>query len=986
LVWTIRKKILAFLVIDTVIFAALFAVLFIIISQLEKNYRTKFMQTFEQFSVARNLYNNINKQNIILLNHFLTPDQSNVTELSVVKDDIYKDINYLYNTLEDIPCRQRLLTIQLMVDNYEHQLSIAMKIFDTRGQKEAKQFLNYDSFINMTEDEIRKLLEIQKKSIDELISNTSSNLKIIRLIFFIISIIALLLSLYISKIIKLNIISPINKISNGVQKFTDGDFNYRIKIRSNDEFNYIANAFNIMAEKISSSFYQVDSTNKLLEKNLDELSLVQKNLIASENRFRSLVSNIPGAVIRGSFNDNMHIEYANDEIFSLTGYTLDDFITRKAVYSDLIIPEDRYFLIKNVNEAVDKQSNYSREYRLVTKDGRLKWVIEKGQGYYNTDGKLYIDAVVFDISDKKKFEEIEKANLYYLEGMDKISKIISKFSSLDDFVKNVFKVVKQIFKSDGCWMIIPTDENKTNAKIYYYGTDEGKFDIFYKTDYPIDDIVREILINCSNTNLPVVYDDKLAVQLKLIKQTENISQMFISIKSTSSFEIIIGIHNQNNIIEWSFEKQKLFQDISVRIVDVVSGIVLTQNLKESEKKYRTLFDELQDLFFQTDNSGNLIMVSPSCKTLIGYDQDELIGKNVFTQIRTRQEFKDRLYELANSNQPVEEFEIPILCKNGDEIWLSIHFQNFFDESGYKAGIRGMARNVSIRKAAEDQIKKMNVELEHRVEERTSELISANVELRHTLQHLQIAQTQLIQTEKMAALGSLVAGVAHEINTPIGIGVTATSHLKKITEKLKEQYEANSIRKNDLDDFIKNTFDSCDIILANIWRASEIITSFKHVAVDQSSEQRREFNIKQYINEILISLHPKIKKTPHKIIVECDEKISINNYPGAFSQIITNLIINSLIHAFPGEAIGEIIIRVALIDGIINMDYSDNGNGIPSENVGKIFDPFFTTKRGQGGTGLGLNIVFNIISQKLKGGISVESELGKGTSFHINFPA
>ncbi len=419
--------------------------------------------------------------------------------------------------------------------------------------------------------------------------------------------------------------------------------------------------------------------------------------------------------------------------------------------------------------------------------------------------------------------------------------------------------------------------------------------------------------------------------------------------------------------------------------DITERKFAETQLRESEIKYRTLFENTGSGIIVIEEDKTISLANENFANDLGYRRDEIEWKMKWTEMVSDEdlEFMKKQHELRRINPEIAKtnYEFKFKNKNG-ELRDKLVFVSLIP--GTKRSIASLI-DIAERKIAEEEVKSLNVELEQRVDERTKELKAANDELRHTLQNLQIAQTQLIQTEKMASLGSLVAGVAHEINTPIGIGVTAASHLKKITEKLKSLYTANTIRKNDLDDFIINTLDSCDIILANIWRASEIITSFKDVAVDQSSEFRRDFNIKKYLEEILISLHPNIKKTHHKIIIECNDNLVINNFPGLFCQIITNLIMNSLIHAFASRDDGTIIIDIEKSDTDIILLFSDNGIGIPSENLSKIFDPFFTTKRGEGGTGLGLNIVYNIILQKLKGTISVESEPGNGTIFKISFP-
>jgi signal transduction histidine kinase len=276
-------------------------------------------------------------------------------------------------------------------------------------------------------------------------------------------------------------------------------------------------------------------------------------------------------------------------------------------------------------------------------------------------------------------------------------------------------------------------------------------------------------------------------------------------------------------------------------------------------------------------------------------------------------------------------------------------------------------------------------LQMRVIRKTVQLEKANCELENALDKLKQAQTHIVETEKMAALGGLVAGVAHEINTPLGIGVTAVSHLDQKTKEITEVFKSGNIKKSDFENYLNISQEATNIIMSNLGRASNLIKSFKQVAVDQSSEVRRIFNVKEYLDSIILSLAPELKKTKHKVIINCDESIEIDNYPGAFSQVVTNLLMNSLIHAYDEGDAGQIDFRITKEGKNLDIKYSDDGKGIPEDIIGEIFNPFFTTKRNKGGTGLGLNVVYNIVTQTFKGEIKCSSEVGKGTTFTITFP-
>ena len=240
---------------------------------------------------------------------------------------------------------------------------------------------------------------------------------------------------------------------------------------------------------------------------------------------------------------------------------------------------------------------------------------------------------------------------------------------------------------------------------------------------------------------------------------------------------------------------------------------------------------------------------------------------------------------------------------------------------------------------------------------------------------------------MAAIGGLVAGVAHEINTPIGIGVSAASHLEDKTTDFVAKVESKKLKRSELNSYAKTAADSSNLILKNLSGAVKIVQGFKQVAVDQTSGKRREFKLKPYIEDVLLSLKPKLKKTKHvvTVTVNCPEDLTLDSFPGAFSQIISNLVMNSLIHGFEGIELGEITFEAAEENGTVILIYRDNGRGMDQKTLSRIFDPFFTTKRSQGGSGLGMHIVHNLVTQTLGGAITCESTPQKGIMVGIKIP-
>jgi signal transduction histidine kinase len=258
-------------------------------------------------------------------------------------------------------------------------------------------------------------------------------------------------------------------------------------------------------------------------------------------------------------------------------------------------------------------------------------------------------------------------------------------------------------------------------------------------------------------------------------------------------------------------------------------------------------------------------------------------------------------------------------------------------------------------------------------------------LEESLDKLHRTQKEMIHSAKMAALGDLVAGVAHEVNTPIGVCVTASSFLAERTRQLRDLYEKGEMKRSDLEKYLALAEESSASVLTNLERAAELVQSFKKVAADQSSEEKRPFELKSYLEQILVSLRPQFKRTPHTVHMSCPEGLTLDSYPGAIMQIMTNLVMNSLLHGFADGLPGEIFIEVETVGDAVALSYRDTGVGMDKEQRDRIYDPFYTTKRGSGGTGLGMNIVYNLVTQTLKGSILLETSPGQGAVFLLTLP-
>lgn len=286
--------------------------------------------------------------------------------------------------------------------------------------------------------------------------------------------------------------------------------------------------------------------------------------------------------------------------------------------------------------------------------------------------------------------------------------------------------------------------------------------------------------------------------------------------------------------------------------------------------------------------------------------------------------------------------------------------------------------LEVRSAYKEELKALNQNLESKVEERT-------LELQKNIEDLKALQDKLIQKEKMAIVGELVPGFAHDINTPVGVSITANSYIKETTNKLQSALENGTLKKSTAEKALRDIEESAEIIESNLKTSSEQVQSLKRLSIDQNTDEYRAFDLMDYLKEIVLSLKPLTKSGNHSVHMNGPQSLLIHSYPGIYFQIFSNLISNSVMHGFMGRERGEIVIEVKEVDGSLTILYTDNGVGIDPDHIDKIFNPYFTTKKHSGGSGIGLNIVYNLVTDTMGGKIKCQSEVNGGTSFRLDIP-
>jgi signal transduction histidine kinase len=326
---------------------------------------------------------------------------------------------------------------------------------------------------------------------------------------------------------------------------------------------------------------------------------------------------------------------------------------------------------------------------------------------------------------------------------------------------------------------------------------------------------------------------------------------------------------------------------------------------------------------------------------------------------------------ASARLAVGQLDEPMHIRRSDE--LGRVAQNL---EATRLGLLGLISKLELQN---NELINANDQLESRVAERTQALQEA-------VQTLKRAQIEMVESEKLASLGRIVAGVAHELNTPIGNALTVASTLHDQLQPLNEEYTRGAVRKSTLAVALGRSTDGFAILLRSLEKAAAMIGNFKQVAVDQTSEQRRKFDLAEVTEDVLATLLPSFKKTPIRINMDLAPRIPCDSYPGPYGQVLTNLVMNALVHAFEGRSEGNVLVRVDCPrPGMARLQVLDDGIGMDEAIRRRIFDPFFTTRLGRGGSGLGMNIALSIVVRILQGTISVDSRPGDGSRFIVEFP-
>lgn len=403
---------------------------------------------------------------------------------------------------------------------------------------------------------------------------------------------------------------------------------------------------------------------------------------------------------------------------------------------------------------------------------------------------------------------------------------------------------------------------------------------------------------------------------------------------------------------------------------------------ESEAKYRTLFDLSHNAMLLLENE-IITECNHAAAKMLGYDDpNHVIGmtpKEISPELQPDGMSSAQKAQLVMQDayrDGSHRFEWYHKAFDGTIMPVDISLTHIPDNS--KRILHAIWTDISAQKKAEEEIKSLNKELSMRVDTQSKAL-------EYSKEMIENTQEKLVISEQKAYLSELLPGISHEINTPMGVSVTTASYLHQTLSTVIEKFKNNELTKGEFVKFLQDAQLASSTVLSNLERAASLIFSIKDLATDQISESRRLFNLRKYLDEILLSLHNELKRTPHKVQINCPDALNISSYPGIYSQIFTNFIINSLHHGFDEDMKGVIDIDIDIKGTTLSIIYRDNGKGMDEETLSHIFEAFYTTRRKEGNSGLGMHIIYTLITEKLGGTIRAMSRPNEGVEFFIEIP-
>ncbi|GAA4019820.1 PAS domain S-box protein [Actimicrobium antarcticum] len=699
----------------------------------------------------------------------------------------------------------------------------------------------------------------------------------------------------------------------------------------------------------------------------------------SEAKFIGAFEGNPDSTSIARLSDGMMSD-VNSTFERLTGYSRAEAVGKTTL--DLGIwhkPEERYALLKQLAE---DSANTVRDYSwdLHTRDGSIRTCLLNAN-LFSVSGETYMMAVIRDVTDQRLMEaqkaEVDRALLRLAQGTQ-------EFAGAAFFDLLVADLAAAL-RTDHAFIALraPDDPDSITTLAYQAHGQAVPKCVFAISDTPCEQVLRGNIMLFPQALQAQFPTDVLLVSMNCesyagapIRDADGTIIGVLSVADSQSF-------GNPDLV------RSLLQIFSERASAELQRRQTELALRNSEQRFAAIFHSSPVSIALSRFGGDyrLLDVNEAFERLYRRSRLDVLDEPVDSlAMHVDIADRNRIVDSLAQHGRIERFQSWMIRGDGSKTLVQTS-GSVFDLAGQQLLIL-TAEDVTEIDEIKTRLLDLNSTLEVRVIERTEALRTANLELASALQTLHQAQDELVRSEKLAALGALVAGIAHELNTPIGNCVMVASTLADRTREFGPE-SRSGLTHSALASFLSDTQKASDILVRNLERAADLVTSFKQVAMDQTSSQRRRFSLAETTAEMIVSLSPTIRKTAIRIQQHIPATLQMDSYPGPLGQVLSNLINNALLHGFDGHSDGVVDITALCVnENWIELMVSDDGAGIPAANLDRIFDPFFTTKLGAGGSGLGLHITHNLVTGILGGRIQVRSQcgaVGSGTTFILTLP-
>ncbi|MBF0139073.1 MAG: PAS domain S-box protein [Magnetococcales bacterium] len=697
-----------------------------------------------------------------------------------------------------------------------------------------------------------------------------------------------------------------------------------------------------------------------------------QELAEEENRFRALTQSAVDAIV--SADENGHVSSWNRGAERIFGYSEQEMMGKPItlLIPPKFLPSHLSGFASAIASGSTRHQGETQEVQGIRKDG-LHVALEVALSTWSLSGRRYFTAIIRDISKRKKNAEKNHRDFMSRMAINSILEVALKSIPLQE----------QLTKSLQIILAVPWLSLQYKGAIFLYNSKSGNLEISVNQG-----LGEQIVLSCKEVALGSCLCGQAAATKKIVFSSTVDDQhtvRFDGIQPHGHYCVPILLEERLlGVLNLYLQVGHVREVEDIRFLETVAqtlaGLI---ERKMSERKLRYLYQAMEQSPVSvviTDLQGHIEYVNPCCCRVSGYEAHELLGQkpSVLKSGEIPTPVYKGLWDTILSGK-VWRGELRNRRKNGEPYWEDISISPIRYDNGKVRYFLAVKEDVTQRKQLETDLAELLSTLDIRVMERTRELKDKIAELEHT-------RNELVKSEKMASLGRLVAGFAHEINTPIGVAVTGFSLIGDTLNTMEALLMQEEVREDEFRQIISTAREAAELALANISRAGELVASFKRTSVDQSSDDQRIFNVREIFTDVIRSLHNKIKKTGITFHVHVDPALNVLGWPGLLDQIVTNFIINSLTHGYPSDdPKGQITLAARIENNTMVLDYTDDGCGMEESVRSLVFEPFFTTRRAQGGSGLGLYLCYNIVTSRLHGVISCESSPGQGVRYHITFP-